>query len=109
MSLYENSITLTQLMGLDPITKTSQHQDSRHGSARMMVFTGPELADAKDRAIQVSVEQLPHQFYIGVREIAGISDLFIEQPLGGVIIFERWLHPARQRRDAVTAFTHQGQ
>ena len=97
MSLHEDPISLAQLVGFAPVAKTSEHRNGRHGTAQVMVFTGPELADAMDRTIQISVERLSHQFHIGVREIAGIPDLLIEQPLGGVIIHERWLQPAWQR------------
>ncbi len=62
-----------------------------------MVFAGPEFADAMDRTIQASVEQLSHQFQVGVCKIAGIRDLFIEQPLGSVIIREGRLQPTGQR------------
>ena len=78
MSLYENPISLAQFVGLNPVAKTSEHRDSRHGPAQMMVLTGPEFADAMDRLIQASVERLFHQFQIGIREIAGITHLFIE-------------------------------
>jgi hypothetical protein len=73
-----------------------------------MVFAGPKFADAMDRAFETLVKRLSHQFHIGVREIARISNLFIQQSLGGIIIGEGGLHPAWQRRDAVTVFTHQG-
>ena len=42
------------------------------------MFTGPELADAMDRTVQASVEQLSHQFQIGVCEVPGIPDLLIK-------------------------------
>src|SRR6267143_5511566 len=97
MSLHEDPISLAQLVCLDPVAKTSEHRDSRHGTAQVMVFTGPEFADAMDRTIQASVERLSHQVQVGVYEIAGIPGLLIEQPLGGVIIRERWLQPSGQR------------
>src|SRR6185503_16943434 len=99
MTLHENTISSAQLVGLDPVVKTSEHRNSRHGTTQVMVFTGPELADTMNRAIQASVERSFHQLHIGVREIAGIPDLFIEQSLGGVIVWEGRRHPAWQRRD----------
>ena len=78
MCLHEDPISLAQLVGLAPVVKAFEHRDSRHGTAQVMVFTGPELADAMDRTIQASVERLSHQFQIGVCEISGIPDLIIE-------------------------------
>lgn len=78
MSLYENPISLAQLVCLNPVAKIAEHRDSRHSPAQMMMFRGPELTGAKDRLIRASVERLSHQFHIGVREIAGIANLFIE-------------------------------
>ena len=59
----------------------------------MMVFTGPELANAMDWTIQAPVERLFHQFDISLCEITGVSDLLIEQPLGGLIVHQRGFTP----------------
>ena len=109
MGLYKDSISSAQLVDLDQVAKTPEHRDRRHCAAQMMVLTGPELTDAMDRAIQLSIERLPHQLDIGVCEISGIPDLFIEQLLGGVIMCEGRLQAVGQQWDAVTAFTHQRQ
>ena len=109
MGLHEDPISLAQLVGLAPVAKTSKHRDGCHGTAQVMVFTGPKLADAMDRTIQAPVERLFHQLHIGVCKIAGIPDLLIEQPLGGVVVRERWLQPAGQRCNAITAVAHQRQ
>src|SRR5437016_12493268 len=97
MSLHEDPISLAQLVGFSPVAKTSEHRDSSHGTTQVMVFTGPEFADAMDWTIQTSVERLSHQFQVRVCEIAGIPDLLIQQPLGGVIIREIGRASCRER------------
>ena len=94
---------------LGPVTKTSKHRDGRHGTAQMMVFTGPELANAMDRTIQAPVERLFHQFDISVREITGVSDLFIEQPLCDVIVHQRGLQPPGSEAMPLLLSAHQSQ
>ncbi len=56
MSLHENSISLAQPVSLTPVAEMSEHRNGRQGTAQVMVFTGPELADAMNRTIQASIE-----------------------------------------------------
>jgi len=100
MRLDEYPVSLAQLVGLTPVTKMPEDRDCRQGPAQVMVFTGPELTDTMDWAIQATVERLFQEFHIGVREITGVPNLFIEQLPGGIIIYEGGLQPTGRWWDA---------
>ena len=75
----------------------------------MMVLAGPKFAQAGDRFSDLLIEGFAASLHDRGGEIAGVADLAVEERFGRLVIGQRRFHAARQRCDAVGAFSHERQ